>query len=435
MELSTYLAQLKTEFVLDADALGRAARKFREAMEAGLHGAPSSLKMLPSFLALPKGTEKGRVIAIDFGGTNIRVIEAELDGAGHIEVLQMKRFPLIDAKAGYNHCNQDADAGQLFGFIAGKVAEIVRPELSYALGHTFSFPCKQTGINQAMLIHWTKEFRTRGVEGQDIGSLLDAALARVGLTKVRGAAIINDTVGTQLAAAYSQSHVDLASICGTGHNTCYLESKHPLTGAPMIVNMESGNFDGVPQTVHDQAVDRDSERPGMQRLEKMISGYYLGEVVCRVLADMVAKGLLPDSKLLPGRQLLKGMDLDAILSDSGELEQVARIATEVLGMARTPARAEREAIQVVVRLVARRSARLAAATYHGVLLRIDPALSGPHVVAIDGSLYEKMPGYAGWIQEALDELQGVKGRVSTVLAKDGSGIGAAIAAATAAASS
>lgn len=56
----------------------------------------------------------------------------------------------------------------------------------------------------------------------------------------------------------------------------------------------------------------------------------------------------------------------------------------------------------MVYLVARRSARLAAATYHGVLLRIDPALSGPHVVAIDGSLYEKMPGYAGWIQECSD---------------------------------
>jgi hexokinase len=433
MDLKTYLVQLRRDLVLPEETLRQIASSFGKAMSSGLGGKSSSLKMLPSFIGLPTGKESGRVLAIDFGGTNVRVIEAELDGAGKISVLQMKRVPLIDAAAGYNYCNQEADAGQLFGFIASRMAEIVRPGQAYPLGHTFSFPCSQTGLNEATLLHWTKEFRTRGVEGQDIGALLNAALVKAGLSRVKEVAIINDTVGTQLCAAYAHKNIDLACICGTGHNTCYLEPRHPLTGAPMIVNMESGNFDGVVQTSFDLSVDRESGRTGEQRLEKMVSGYYLGEVVRHVLADMAEKKLIPSSVRLAQKQVLKGMDLDRILSDSGELLQVARIASEILELKPALDLAQRKALQEAMQLVARRSARLVAATFEGTVLQIDAGLKRPHVVAIDGSLYEKMPGYAGWIQEALDEMHpAAKGRVTTMLAKDGSGIGAAIAAATAA---
>lgn len=430
MTLDIQLTKIRQELTLSAEALADIATSFRKAMVEGLAGQPSSLKMLPSFIGLPNGREKGSVIAIDFGGTNVRVIEAELDGAAKIEVRQMKRFPLIDAAAGYNHTNQEADASQLFGFIAARVAEIAKPGASYPLGHTFSFPCEQLGINQARLIHWTKEFRTRGVEGQDIGALLGAALAKAGLAGVKGVAIINDTVGTQLAAAYSQRNIDMASICGTGHNTCYLEPRHPLSGKPMIVNMESGNFDGVPQTRFDVAVDRESERPGAQRLEKMVSGYYLGEVARQVLSTLAVEGVLPASEAFGRKQVLKGIDLDRILADTGALAQTAEVMQRCFGLGSLSA-AQLSAVQEVLRLVARRSARLVAASFQGTALHIDPQGAQAHKVAIDGSLYEKMPNYALWLQEALDEMNPAsRGRLSTVLAKDGSGIGAAIAAAT-----
>lgn len=44
--------------------------------------------------------------------------------------------------------------------------------------------------------------------------------------------------------------------------------------------------------------------------------------------------------------------------------------------------------------------------------------------SLDGSLYEKMPGFAVWLQAALDEL--APGKLSTMLSKVGSGLGAAI---------
>jgi hexokinase len=50
-------------------------------------------------------------------------------------------------------------------------------------------------------------------------------------------------------------------------------------------------------------------------------------------------------------------------------------------------------------------------------------------VAIDGSLYAHMPGYEAGIRAGLEVVLGPgAGRVTTRLIKDGSGIGAAIAA-------
>ncbi|MFA5262566.1 MAG: hypothetical protein WC378_01990 [Opitutaceae bacterium] len=432
MDLNTYLTQLRRDLVLSVEELERISVAFQGAMAAGLAGKPSSLKMLPSFIGLPTGKERGNVVAIDFGGTNVRVLDAELDGAGSIQVKRMIRFPLIDDKAGYNYLNEKADAGQLFGYIASKVAQLVRPGVDYSLGHTFSFPCQQLSINKARLLLWTKEIKTRGVEGQEIGALLDAALVHAGLPRVKSDAIINDTVGTLLAAAYSRKNVDVASICGTGHNTCYLEPAHPLTGGPMIVNMESGNFDIVPQTRFDKALDAGSEYPGQQVVEKMISGYYLGEIARLILSEMSEMGLLPKSENLAKHQILRGADLDRILEDTGDLSGTQDVANRCLLMDKLSLE-QRMALQTVITLLAQRSARFVASTFQGTLLHVDPELEKPHFIAIDGSLYEKMPGYAAWLQQALDELNpGALGRVSTLLAKDGSGIGAAIAAATAA---
>jgi hexokinase len=66
-------------------------------------------------------------------------------------------------------------------------------------------------------------------------------------------------------------------------------------------------------------------------------------------------------------------------------------------------------------------------------MKIDPDLAAMHTVAIDGSVFEKHPTFAANMKEALKELFGAKASyVKLVLAKDGSGKGAAIIAAVAA---
>jgi hexokinase len=89
-------------------------------------------------------------------------------------------------------------------------------------------------------------------------------------------------------------------------------------------------------------------------------------------------------------------------------------------------------LQTVCQLVRNRSARLAAATYLGILQHIDVQIKARHMIAVDGTLYEKMHGYAQELKAALQELLGENShKIGLILAKDGSGIGAAIAAAMA----
>jgi hexokinase len=427
MSLDSYLSVVEAEFTVSSAVLDTMAHSFCAAMQSGLRGEKSSLKMLPSFLSVPSGSEVGNALAIDFGGTNLRVLEAQFLGEGQSKVSSVMSVPLIDPNGSYNYTSHLATGSDLFKFIVERLSEIAKPGTDYALGHTFSFPCVQTAINSASLIGWTKEIETSGVEGRDVGSLLSNALVNKNLKHIHPTAIINDTVGTLLSGAYARRNVDIASICGTGHNSCYLEPSHPLTGGPMIVNMESGNFDEIPRSRFDEALDAASARPGLQRLEKMVSGHYLGILLERVLRDMVAQGLAPPlSNHLTSRSF-DGKLVSDILLAPNQSHQVEEIAKTLFKPHEVSADLN-DAISRVTRLIAERSARLVAATFVGVVHHIDRQFERPHEIAIDGSLYEKMPGYAHWIQQAFVELSPRGAHISTHLAKDGSGLGAAIAA-------
>ncbi len=431
--ISRALADIEAKLAVPASLMHEMATRLQRAMQDGLTGKTSSLKMLPSFLGVPTGREQGMVVAVDFGGTNVRVLLIELAGNGQTYIIDKRIFPLKGKDGKYDYTAPTASGVQLFDFIAGKIAEIVpTDDKKYPMGHTFSFPCHQYDVNQAELIIWTKEIKTTGVEGQNVGQLLQEALERRGLGQVRSQAIINDTTGTLITSAYSDNTTDIGAICGTGHNSCYLEPNHPLTNQPMIVNLESGNFDQMPQTIYDEYLDKHSEKPGAQRLEKMASGQYLGEVVRIIVSSLVAAGYIAvaaDELHIP--YSLHTEDLSAILADdTPNLEIIANVVTNCWRMGQLKVD-ERAALKTIAGLVAARSARLAAATWAGVLRKIDPELSRRHTIAVDGSLYEKMPGYAEELAQAMIDVLGVGAKQVTIrLSKDGSGIGAAIAAAT-----
>jgi hexokinase len=428
MELADFTNQACGRLDPAPGMLRRIAADFEAAMRDGLAGRPSSLMMLPSFIGRPTGGERGEVVAIDFGGTNVRILKVRLAG-GQVQCGAPKTFCLKDPQGAYDYTRKESRAEDLFDFIARQVKEILAGDRAdLPLGHTFSFPCRQEGINRAVLIQWTKEIQTGGVVGRDVTPLLEAALRRQGVANVRPRAVINDTVGTLLAAAYAFREVEIGSICGTGHNTCYLEPRHPLTGKPMIVNMEAGSFDGVQLTDYDRAVNEASDRPGKQLLEKMVSGAYLGEVMMAVLRAMTSAGLLPAAQREWNRGELTGKHLSKILEDGSELAGTRTIACSGLAFPELNP-GQLDAIRHLAVSVTGRSSRLVGATFAGILRYLDPGLEKPHVVAIDGTLYEKMPHYDAGIRAGLEAVLGAGARnVETRLVKDGSGIGAAIAA-------
>jgi hexokinase len=427
MTLAEFLRETCGSIDPGAEDLRQAAAKLEAAMRAGLAGQGGSLKMLPSFISRPTGEERGEAVAVDFGGTNVRILTVRLDG-GRVECGRQSSFSLKDPDRGYDFTGAETRGEELFDFIARRLAETVAGGGDLSLGHTFSFPCRQEGLNRAVLIQWTKEIRTGGVEGRDVTPLLEDALRRQGLDNVHPRAVINDTVGTLLAAAYRWRNVDIGSICGTGHNTCYLEPAHPLTGKPMIVNMESGNFDGIRLSAFDREVNEASVYPGAQLLEKQVSGAYLGEIVVTVLLKMVAERLLPAGRRSWDRGTLTGIDLTRVLQDGPDGGNTKGVAEERLALDGASPE-QLQAIRAVVRSVTGRSALLVGATYAGILHYLDPKLEREHVIAIDGSLYEHLPGYDAGIRAGLEAVLGPRtAAVSTRLIKDGSGIGAAIAA-------
>lgn len=410
------------------------AAGFCTALERGLAGLPSSLKMLPAYLTLPDGSEQGTFLTVDFGGTNLRVLMVELALNGNMTILQRRDVPFYDEVYGRNLLFAEASAEELFDFIAEQLAALDLPSTVYSLGHTFSFPCIQTDINNAVLLRWTKEIQTLGVEGQEVNVLLRAALNRRGLSKIIPRAVINDTVGTLLTAAYGNPRTRIGTICGTGHNTCYLEPRFTPDGKPMIINMEAGNFDQFPCTAYDKLVDIGSVQPGQQRLEKAVSGRYIGEVFRVVMTQLLQEGVIFPAysrEIFAQPYAITAEELSVMLSDGADDLNYVRVWLEAHGVYNAK-HGHMKLLRTLADIIVRRSARLVASTCWGVLAHLDPGCEEHHEIAVDGSLYEKMPGYKDEMAKTIEELAGGKvQQISVRLVKDGSGFGAALAAAMA----
>ncbi|MCU0651324.1 MAG: hypothetical protein MUC39_00010 [Candidatus Omnitrophica bacterium] len=419
------LGKVEKSFLLPLTEIKKIIKNFHGEMEKGLANKKSSLRMIPAYVAKPTGEERGKYIALDLGGTNFRVLELELKGKGRMSPPEEKKF-ILEKKYTIG------EGRDLFDFIAKCVKDFISTRKiaqgeKREIGFTFSFPVKQTGIASGILVNWTKDFSARGVEGRDVIKMLGDALKRSGIGHIKVSALVNDTVGTLVARAYQDSNCDVGLIIGTGTNACYEESITKIkkwqgakkTGEKMIVNIEWGNFNRLPLNRFDKLLDDNSLNPGRQTLEKMVSGMYLGEIVRLVLRDCGLCGFSIAHSF-------KSEYISRIEADnSSDLRDVKAFfrgcGLGSLGLD------ERKMIKTICRLVTLRAARISAAALAAVVTKIDPALSKKHTVAIDGSVYEKHPGFSSHMHQALKEIFKSKvNRLKLVLAKDGSGKGAAI---------
>lgn len=396
-----FAERIANDFDVTEEALRAGMADFMKEMERGLDDPnASTLYMEPCYVALPTGKERGRAVALDFGGTNARASLVELAADG-LHVVHQAAKPLRKAGA-YDVTTASTTCEELFNFLAALVADVLEekdPHEMLPLGHTFSYGTHQEDLHDARLIVWSKEIAVPGVEGERVNALLADALQRNGVG-VKPTAILNDTVAVLLAAAFRRPGTAIGTIYATGFNSCYLETfggKRP----PMVYNIESGSYGHFPQNDYDKALDAASAKPGAQRLEKMISGRYLGELMSRIVRV--------------------GDALEALPNFTGE--DVSRFAEQGT-----------EAEQIVAKALIRRSARLAAMTLAAVLRHradVDGVARVPsQPLAIDGAVFEHMPGVEDEMKRTLawllspTEADGL----TFALEKDASGTGAAIAA-------
>lgn len=413
-----------SEFDSPLDSIRTVAENFQRDLQLGLTSPQdSSLKMLKSYVGLPSGKETGKFLALDFGGTNVRVSLLRLDGFGKYEIIKRVGEPLkVSGK--YDYIGKGSTAVQLFDFLAKIIDEAIdgNRDTEFYLGHTFSFPSAQENLNDARLITWTKEFATANVVGEVVNDLLANALSRRGLFNVKPVAVINDTVAVLLAAAYKNPEIFIGSILATGHNTCYLEPS--ISGAVgsggMILNLEAGGFMNLTPNRFDSILDAHSEQPNTQRFEKMVSGRYIGELFSLALAELLNE---PDK-----HYSLTSVDISAIISDDS-FNTAKRILTEKVG--RELELDDLNKIRRLASAIVIRSARLVAASFAGIIRqRAGNNEISAQLIAVDGSVYEKMPLVKENMRRAFDQLFGSNSaKIDTLLENGGSALGAAIAAA------
>ncbi|MDD5495867.1 MAG: hypothetical protein PHP46_02045 [Candidatus Omnitrophica bacterium] len=434
---------IKKDFGISIGDMRHIIKDFHSEMIKGLNGEKSSLKMIPTYVDRPTGNEKGSFIALDLGGTNFRVLGLELKGNGKMSTPRVKKYALH-----VKHMRGTKD--ELFDFISEAVkdfliSEKIKIEDTAALGFTFSFPVEQTGIASGRLLKWTKGFSAKGVVGEDVVELFNDALRKNGIGNVTVTALANDTVGTLATRSYEDPDCDVGIIIGTGTNACYPERmsnirkwKDPQPKSnEMMINIEWGNFNKLHLTIYDKRLDGVSSNKGQQILEKMVSGMYLGEVARLVFDDLIKKRVLFNGVKVSPFRIKYGFKSEYMSIISGDrtrgLSKTARLL-EGIGISGSTAE-DRKLVRTVCDIVSTRAARISASAMAAVITKMDKDLSRRHTVALDGSVYEKHPGFARNMRIALDELfAGKSKRIRMVLAKDGSGKGAAVIAAVAASS-
>ncbi|KAH8989385.1 hypothetical protein EDB86DRAFT_2943806 [Lactarius hatsudake] len=292
-KIRSLLADIEQQFTLDGDVLISITSHFHKLFNLGLSEYGHPMAMIPTFVTgVPDGTETGTFLALDLGGTNLRVCQVDLHGD--------KTFTLKQQKYRVSEALKTGEATTLFDYLADSVDAFLTSttELkedfdspTVPLGLTFSFPVEQTALDK------------------DIVGLLQDAFDRKHL-HVKCVALVNDvgplefpplTVGAALSRAYTAGGCVLGAIFGTGTNGAYLEQVANITklgngpaaaaGGVMMVNTEWGAFDNgravLPLTPFDNKVDRESINPRFQAYEKFISGMYLGEVTRNILLALV----------------------------------------------------------------------------------------------------------------------------------------------------
>lgn len=430
-----FLDYIDKSFRITGSEMRKIMRDFHSEMARGLAGRKSSLKMIPAFVTKPTGNEKGSFFAIDLGGTNLRISEAELQGNGKCRIRKTKNFVL-------NKRYLKSGGEELFNFIADRIKSFIKAEkmdsrANIDLGFTFSFPMEQRGPASGKLLHWTKGFNVKGVIGEDVVRLLKEAMARRGTNNINIRALTNDTVGTFFARAYEDRNCDIGVIIGTGTNACYSEElanipkwKGPYSPkSRMIINIEWGNFNKLQPTSYDRRLDKATNNPGQQVLEKMVSGMYLGELTRLVFKDLIKRKMLFEGSSSPvfdkaynfKTEYMSRIEEDRSrrLSDVGRLLKKLGISNYTLS--------DRRLVRKICELISMRAARISAAALAGILAKMDPRMERRHTIAIDGSVYEKHPGFSNNMKDGLKELFGRRySLIKLILTKDGSGKGAAI---------
>lgn len=388
----------------------------------------------------------------------------------------IRRRLTMSAEDGY----RDEQAFQL-GFTFSFPVEQVGINKGYLIRWTKGFDIEETvgkdvcSLLQAEIDALRLPVKVAALVNDTVGTLMARSYTSPGKTGTLLGAIF----GTGTNGAYVETLDKITKMATIEGSADYDKS----TGE-MIVNTEWGSFDNqlsvLPNTPYDAALDKGTPNPGIQMFEKRISGMFLGEILRHaILALMNNPGVqlfrddnsstndihstttIADDSALYKPWAIDTSFLSIVKEDQSAGFKVTRhILDRDLGVSAASTE-DAEAVKVLVDAIGKRAARLSAVAIGAIVLatgRLDRTADSVAVtsegksqspaqsqtansdadvsedavvdIGVDGSVVEYYPGFEDYIREALREIpqigrQGER-RVRIGIAKDGSGVGAAL---------
>ncbi|XP_068586363.1 hexokinase HKDC1-like isoform X2 [Cebidichthys violaceus] len=434
---------------LHDDQLSDISARFQAEMKKGLSvksNAAAAVKMLPTHVrSTPDGSEKGQFLALDLGGSRFKVLQVKVrEGMGirrgGVELVE-KTYPIPKEL----HIGRGTE---LFDHVSESLKDFLHEknislEKKHPLAFTFSFPCEQATLNQALLLNWSKNFRARGLQGKDVVQALRGAIDKTGGMDVEVLAMVNDTVATMMTCGFDDRYCEVGLIIGTGTNACYMEELRHVDlvegdEGRMCVNTEWGAFgdDGALKdyiTEFDRDVDAASNNPGKQILEKMVSGMYLGELVRLVVLKMAKLGLLFEGHVSVALRTKGTITTEHVAAMEEYKNGLNNTRNILIDLDLNPTSDDCVAVQHVSTIVSFRSSNLVAAGLAAILTRIKQNRNLRTLkitVGVDGTVYKMHPQYPKRLHKVVRRLL-PECHVRFLLSDSGSSKGAALVSAVA----
>lgn len=394
--------------------------------------------MLPSYsTTLPTGQEKGTCLALDVGGSTLRLALVDLNGRSHRMPLHIRRMVV----APIGSLVRKMPSHEFFDWIAQRIEAMLLDEPGvethgqkvWLLGLTWSFPLDQTSLSGGRIRGMGKGFRCHhDTLGQDLGELIVNA-CRARSVNVRIEAIVNDSSATLLSQAYLDSSTSMGLIVGTGTNaaihlpTCSLALKkfgirNPAwySGAEKVItNTELSMFGKgiLPETRWDEVLNAAHPLPDFQPLEYMTTGRYLGEILRLIIVEAVDTcglfdGILPQA--LNDPYTLETLILAKLEQDpSPNYKYSSTVVQEAWQLPRRPRRQEMQFLRSAAQDISHRSSAFLAVAIHALWSlqkEFEPQLGSvsdrgsTSSIACNGSVILKYPAFRQRCQDFIADM-------------------------------
>jgi len=370
------------------------AEKMCASLQRGLESHGQQVPMIATYLSNDGNVPLNEpVIVIDAGGTNFRRALVSFTGEGAV-VEELYRCPMPGIKA-------PVSWEDFISFVADSIMPII--DRADKIGFCFSYTAEITPEIDGRVISIDKEVTVTGCSGKLVGASLVEELSRRGKPG-KSAVILNDTVAVLLggAAVLNKSEYGgfIGQVSGTGTNTCCSLPMSRITKLcrneekSILVNLESGLYDGIARGDFDLELDAGSNVPGSKLFEKMTAGVYLGEL-CRIMLRAAAgEGCLSPEGALKAEGLEK---IDSSVIDAWSMgEELERVcANEEDG----------EFVKTLALNLFERSARCMCTNLLAIMLLTGEGKDEgkPVCVCAEGSLVQKSRCYRPMLERFLNE--------------------------------